>query len=98
LQKCLKIYNIKAKSLEDPDDIGIVVEGVKVLTALGNFSRACSLLIGLAYVLNLAYPKELRYTFEVFQKLLLELDSSKLSPKVNSLRNKLLQIGIMFLT
>uniref|UniRef100_A0A673CN21 Uncharacterized protein n=2 Tax=Sphaeramia orbicularis TaxID=375764 RepID=A0A673CN21_9TELE len=86
----LKIYNIKANTSEDPDNIGIVVEGVKVLTALGNFPRACSLLIGLVYAVNLAYPKELRYTFEVFQKLLLGPDSSKLSPKVNSLRNKLL--------
>lgn len=86
----LKIYNIKANTSEDPDNIGIVVDGVKVLTALGNFPRACSLLVGLAYAVNLAYPKELRYTFEVFQKLLLGLDSSKLSPKVNSLKNKLL--------
>uniref|UniRef100_A0A087YHH6 Uncharacterized protein n=1 Tax=Poecilia formosa TaxID=48698 RepID=A0A087YHH6_POEFO len=85
----LKIYNIKANTSEDPD-IGIVVDGMKILTALGNFPRACSLLVGLAYAVSLAYPKELRYTFEVFQKLLLGLDSSKLSPKVNSLRNKLL--------
>ena len=85
----IQIYNIKTTAPQGPDDIGIVVEGVKVLTALGNFPRACSMVIGLAY-LNLAYPKEVRYTLEVFQKLLLELDYSKLSPKVNSLKNKLL--------
>ena len=73
-----------------PDNIGIVVEGITVLTALTNFPRACAMLVGLTYAVNLAYPKELRYTFEVFQKLFLELDSSKLSPKVNSLKNKLL--------
>ncbi|KAF1389893.1 hypothetical protein PFLUV_G00052260 [Perca fluviatilis] len=86
----IKIYHIKTTTPEGPDDIGIVVEGVKVLTALGNFPRACSMVIGLAYAVNLAYPKEVRYTLEVFQKLLLELDYSKLSPKVNSLKNKLL--------
>ncbi|XP_043997563.1 uncharacterized protein LOC122845379 isoform X3 [Gambusia affinis] len=64
----LKIYNIKANTSEDPD-IGIVVDGVKILTALGNFPRTYSLLVGLANAVNLAYPKELRYTFEVFQKL-----------------------------
>ncbi|XP_054915186.1 uncharacterized protein LOC129378743 [Poeciliopsis prolifica] len=85
----LKIYNIKANTSEDPD-IGIVVDSVKILTALGNFPRACSLLVGLVYAMSLAYPKKLRYTFEVFQKLLLGLDSSKLSTKVNSLRNKLM--------
>lgn len=56
----LKIYNIKANTAEDPDNIGIVVDGMKVLTGLGNFPRACSLLVGLAYAVNLAYPKELR--------------------------------------
>lgn len=86
----MKIYTIKTNTSEGPDDVGIVVEGLKVLTALGNFTRACSMLIGLTYTVHLAYPKELKYTFEVFQKLLLELDGSKLSPKVNSLKNKLL--------
>uniref|UniRef100_A0A3Q3NJC8 Uncharacterized protein n=1 Tax=Labrus bergylta TaxID=56723 RepID=A0A3Q3NJC8_9LABR len=86
----MKIYRIKTNVSEDPEDIGIVVDGVKTLTALKNFPRACSMLVGLTYAVDLAYPKELRYTFEVFQKLLLELDSSKLSPKVTSLKNKLL--------
>ena len=85
----MKVYT-QTNASEAPDKVGIVVEGMTVLTALGNFPRACSMLLGLTYALNLAYPKELKYTFEVFQKLLLELDSSKLSPKVNSLKNKLL--------
>lgn len=121
-----KIYTIKKETSEGLHDVGLVVDGVKVLTALGNFPRACSMLTALTYVLNLAYPKELRYTkvkafyivltylkcldmdylsnffglflflsdfrytFEVFQKLLLELDCTKLSPKVNNLKNKLL--------
>ncbi|KAJ4946793.1 hypothetical protein JOQ06_008839 [Pogonophryne albipinna] len=74
----MTIYRAKNNATED---IGIVVEGIKVLTALGTFPRACSLLIGLACALNLAYPKEIRQTLEVFQKLFLELDCSKLSPK-----------------
>lgn len=86
----MNIYNIKTTTSESLDDIGIVVDGIRVLTALDNFPKDCSMLVGLAYALNLAYPKELRYTFEVFQKLLLRVDFSKLSPKVNSLKNKLL--------
>ncbi|TWW62747.1 hypothetical protein D4764_04G0013940 [Takifugu flavidus] len=66
----MKIYSIRTGTSEDPDDVGIVI----VLTALGNFPRACSMLVGLIYAVNLAYPKELRYMFEVFQKVLLELD------------------------
>ncbi|KAK0134327.1 hypothetical protein N1851_030088 [Merluccius polli] len=86
----MKIYSIQSNVSEGAEDIGIVIDGTKVLTALGNFTRACAMLIGLMYAVNLAYPKELRYTFEAFQKLFLELDCSKLSPKVNSLKSKLL--------
>ncbi|TWW61041.1 hypothetical protein D4764_05G0011310 [Takifugu flavidus] len=86
----MKIYSIRTGTSEDPDDVGIVIDSMKVLTALGTFPRVCSMLVGLIYAGTLAYPKELRYTFEVFQKVLLELDCSKLSPKVNSLKNKLL--------
>ncbi|TWW77734.1 hypothetical protein D4764_12G0011240 [Takifugu flavidus] len=88
-----KIYSIRTGPAEDPDDVSIVMEGMEVLTALGTFPRAGSMLVGLIYAGTLAYPKELRYTSEVFQKVLLELDCSKLSPKVNSLKNKLLAQG-----
>lgn len=86
----MKIYSIQTNLSEGTEDIGIVIEGTKVLTGLGNFPGACALLMGLTYAVNLAYPKELRYTFETFQKLFLEMDCSKFSPKVNSLKNKLL--------
>ncbi|XP_037832052.1 uncharacterized protein LOC108247045 isoform X3 [Kryptolebias marmoratus] len=85
----MKIYKIKAAGSE-VDDIGIVLEGVRVMPALGTFPRACAMLVGLTYAVDLAYPKELRYTLEVFQKLFLELDCASLSPKVNSLKNKLM--------
>ena len=86
----MKIYRTQSHLSEGAEDIGIVIDGTKVLTALGNFPRACAMLIGLTYAVNLAYPKELRYTFEAFKKLFLKLDCSKLSPKVNSLKSKLL--------
>lgn len=84
----MKIYSIQTNPPEE--DIGIVIDRTKVLTTLGNFPRASAMLMGLMYALNLAYPKELRYTFEAFQKLFLKLDCSKLSPKLNSLKSKLL--------
>lgn len=74
---------------EDPVDVSILVEGHEILPRCNNTAKACTLLMGLIYALNLAYPPTLRYTFEVFQKLLLELDGIKLSPKVNSLKLKL---------
>ncbi|KAI9538498.1 hypothetical protein NQZ68_014259 [Dissostichus eleginoides] len=86
----MAIYSIKTNASEGSHDIGIVVEGIRVLTSQGTIPRACCMLIGIAYAVNLAYPKQLKYTFEAFQKLFLELDCSKLSPKLNSLKNKLL--------
>lgn len=40
--------------------------------------------------LNHEYPKRLKYTFEVFQKLFLELDRVKLLKRVQSLKSKLM--------
>lgn len=79
-----------ASTSDSPKNIGIVIEAVEVITGLGDIARACSVLLGLTYALNLSYPKQLKYTFEVFQKLFLELDDSKFSNKVQSLKSKIL--------
>lgn len=74
----------------EQQDIGIVLEGDQVISGLGSLAKACAILFGLIYALNMSYPKPVRYTFEAFQKLFLELDVSKVSPKMQSLRSKLL--------
>ncbi len=61
-----------------------------MMTGLAGVAKACVFLLALIYAINLSYPKELRYSFEFFQKILLELDSGKLSSKVYSLKNRLL--------
>ncbi|KAI9519804.1 hypothetical protein NQZ68_024665 [Dissostichus eleginoides] len=73
---------------DDPDgpggrfaDVGVVLEGVEVLHNLQSINHACVMLYGLIYALNLSYPKSLKNTFEVYQKILMDLESSKLSPK-----------------
>ncbi|XP_035525943.1 uncharacterized protein LOC118338089 [Morone saxatilis] len=74
-----------------PDAVGIIIDGTPVLTGLENMSRACCLLLGLTYALNLDYPPKLAKTFEVFQRLFVGLDmlQPKPSSKYINLKNKL---------
>lgn len=78
--------------MDPPEDVGIIIEGVQVqvLQYLGDAANACALLLGLIYALNLSYPPDLKYTFEVLQKILMELDGNKLSTKAQVLKNKLI--------
>lgn len=73
-----------------PAHVSIIIEGTEVLDDCGYVAKACLLLMGIIYAMNLTYPPKLKYTFEVFQKLSLELDTLKMSPKVQSLQKKLL--------
>lgn len=70
-------------------DLGVVLEGQMVLQDLTSVPYAAAMLLGLIYGLNLSYPFELRYTFEVLQKIILELDGNKLSNKIQTLKTKL---------
>ncbi|CAI5692279.1 unnamed protein product [Oreochromis niloticus] len=89
MMNVIVIHNIMAE--EDPSDVFIVIEGNQVMEGCGSRTKACVLLMGLIYALNLEYPKELKNTFDTFQKLFLELDGAKLLNKVHGLKNKLMQ-------
>ncbi|CAL8236185.1 unnamed protein product [Arctogadus glacialis] len=93
----MAIYTVQAEG-DDHDgpgglfaDVGMVLEGVKVLNNLKSINHACVMLYGLIYALNLSYPKNLKYTLEAYQKILMDLESSKPSPKVRALKLKLLR-------
>ncbi|XP_062868186.1 uncharacterized protein LOC134330846 [Trichomycterus rosablanca] len=88
----LGIYVLKKRDASDkPDDIGIVLEGQVVLQELDNVALASAMLFGLMYSLNLNYPPELKYIFEVLQKVVMELEGNTLSKKVQVLKNRLYQ-------
>ncbi|MGH0124417.1 UNVERIFIED_CONTAM: hypothetical protein FKN15_073242 [Acipenser sinensis] len=91
-QHVLKIFvvNKGATNDDNPVDVGIAIEGAEVLSGISTVAQACTFLMGLIYTLNLSYPKELIYTFEVFQKVFFELNVEKTTSKVQSLSRKLL--------
>ncbi|KAI2647098.1 cAMP-dependent protein kinase regulatory subunit [Labeo rohita] len=77
------------KSQDRSEDFWIVLEGQKVLQGLDNFALAMAMLFGLMYALNLNYPPEMKHTFEVLQKIVMELEGCALSKKAQVLRNRL---------
>lgn len=83
------IYVTRETPGSDSPDVGIIIEGVVVLQDLDNVALAVAMLFGLFYSLNMSYPSQLRYTFEVIQKLVMELDATHLSRKAQNLKSKL---------
>ncbi len=76
---------------DEPVDVGVAIDGVKLLHNLKSISFELAMLFGLIYALNLSYPQSLKFTFEFFQKVLMNLDGSKLSPKVQAPKIKMFQ-------
>lgn len=69
----------------------IILEGKIVMDDLGNLPHAMCLLFGLTYALNLEYPQQLKYTFDFIQRVILSLGHKSLKPKIQSLKNLLMQ-------
>ncbi len=88
------IYVLKQHASDEPEDVSVVLEGIKVLQmqCLENVPLAVAMLFGLMYALNLSYPADLHYTFEVVQNIFMELDGDKLSNKAFTLKNGLFQV------
>ena len=71
-------------------DVALVIEEQVVLRNLGDVPNAFMNLMGLLYVLNMNYPKELKYTFEVIQRLFMGIGVDSCTARVHTLKNKLL--------
>ncbi|CAI5692184.1 unnamed protein product [Oreochromis niloticus] len=88
-EEVVKIVVTRRAAVSLPAVAKIVIEGTAVLEDL-DVPRACALMMGLICALNLSYPKQVKNTLEVLQKVFLELDGLKASPRVMSLKYKLL--------
>ena len=77
------------ESLDTPTDIGIIIDGVEVINELPSVASGVVILFGLCYALNMEYPEGFRFTFEAIQKILMELGSNKMTPKMRKLNGEL---------
>lgn len=87
----LKTDSMKVYVCTEPDAADII-EGVPVLTVIGDLAQACRLLFELTYAQNLQYPSKLGKSFEVFQRLFVGLETLRPKPSTRfiSLKNRLL--------
>lgn len=76
---------------DDLIDVVVVLEEHIISQSLGDFPRAVAILMGLLFSLNIDYPRTLRYTFEVIQKVLMDIGGGQCSALVHGLRNRLLR-------
>lgn len=72
----------------------VLVGGVEVHVGLPGITCGCAMLFGLISALNLSCPQAWKCTFYAFQKILMNLDGKKFSPKLWSLKIKRLQWSI----
>ena len=72
-------------------NVAVILEEEVVMDNLGDFTNALMILFGLLFALNMEYPKDLKYTFEAVQKILLNLEKECIA-RIQSLKNKLLQV------
>ncbi|KAF3855361.1 hypothetical protein F7725_023416 [Dissostichus mawsoni] len=83
------IYTIRRNGDGGPEDVGIVIEGIKVMENVGSVIVGLIMLLGLIYALDLSFPDNLKYTFEFLQKVVMNLDGHKLNAKIQQLKIKL---------
>ena len=70
-------------------NIAVILEETIVLEEVPDLPSALAYLFGLLYALNITYEKTLKYTFDTFQHLFMEIGSD-CTQCVRSLQNKLL--------
>nr|XP_023667115.1 uncharacterized protein LOC111843628 isoform X4 [Paramormyrops kingsleyae] len=86
----LVVEDVKEPLPVSYNDVAIVIEEKIVMRHLGDVPNAFVNLMGLLYMLNLDYPKDMKYTFEVIQRLFMGIGCEMCTPRVHSLKNKLL--------
>lgn len=85
------VENVMEPLPEFYNDVALVIEEEVVMRHLSDIPNAFLNLMGLVYALNLDFPKELKFTFEVIQRLFIGVGSPSCTARVHSLKSKLLR-------
>ena len=72
-------------------NVAVVVEEKIILHDIRDVPTAFAMLLGAIYCLNLEYPRNMKYTFEFLQRVIMSIQPDQCSARVHGLRNKLLR-------
>lgn len=72
-------------------DVAVVVEEKIVIHKQKSVACGFAILMGVIYACNLEYPSAMKYTFEVLQKVVMQIKPEHASARVHGLRNKILR-------
>lgn len=90
MKRDMNVDILLIKEGEDLLDASVVLEDQLILHGIRDHSYAVAMLMCLLYALSIDNPKELQYSFEVIQKVLMTIGSDHCSARVHGLRNRLL--------
>ena len=75
----------------EPVNTAIIAEKTVVLEDFTSFPHAVMHFVAFIYAVNLQFPG--KYTYEFMQKILLDIESSKLTPRMQSMKSLLFQLA-----
>lgn len=88
-EKVMGIYIVQRDGDGEPEDVRVVIEGIKVLNNMGSPIMGFIILFGLIYALDLSFLDNLKSTFKICHKIIMDLDGHKLNAKIKQLKIKL---------
>ena len=72
-------------------NVAVVVEEKIILHDLRDVPTGFAMLMGTIYCLNLEYPRNMKYSFEFLQRVIMNIKPDQCSARINGLRNRLLR-------
>ncbi len=71
--------------------VAVVVEETIIVHDLKDVPTGFAMLMGAIYCLNLEYPRNMKYSFEFLQRVIMSIKPDQCSARIHGLRNKLLR-------